>query len=133
MTEYNVKNLIKECVNDDSIKYYVGRLKTKEKHSIGIYLDGYKDERLGIKSNTIYIRVLVHWNESPGQTLLNTIEIKKKLDKLSNQIWNDRNYSIDGYEVTRLKVGTPIDVDSDENDIYERVLHLEIDFNNKEM
>ena len=49
MTEYNVKNLIKECVNDDSIKYYVGKLKTKEKHSIGVYSDGYKDERLGIK------------------------------------------------------------------------------------
>jgi hypothetical protein len=132
LTEYNVKNLIKNTIKLDTLKnYYVGILKDKEPYSLGIYSDGYSDERVGIKKNTMYLRLLVHWNDSPGQTLLNTVEIKKQLDKLSTQIWNNGSIYIDNIEITRLKCGTPIDVSHDENDIFERVLHLEIDFINE--
>ena len=128
LTEYNVKNLIKNLGITGIKHYYVGILKEKEPYSLGIYSDGYDDERVGISKNTMYLRLLVHWNESPGQTLLNTIEIKKELDKLSNKIWNDGSMTVDNIKITRLKCGTPIDVNSDENDIFERVLHLEIDY-----
>ena len=88
LTEYNVKDLIKN-LNISNIKhYYVGILKEKEDYSLGIYSDGYSDERVGITKNTMYLRLLIHWNESPGQTLLQTIEIKKQIDKLANEIWN---------------------------------------------
>lgn len=128
LTEYNVKNLIKS-LNIKSIQhYYVGILKEKEEYSLGIYSDGYSDERVGISKNTMYLRLLVHWNNSPGQTLLQTIEIKKHLDKLANEIWNKKEVIIDNIKITRLKCGTPIDVNCDENDIFERVLHLEIDY-----
>lgn len=128
LTEYNVKDLIKN-LNINGIKhYYVGILKEKEDYSLGIYSDGYSDERVGISKNTMYLRLLVHWDSSPGQTLLQTIEVKKALDRLSNEIWNGKEIEIDGIRITRLKCGTPVDVSCDENDIYERVLHLEIDY-----
>lgn len=132
LTEYNVKDLIKS-LNIKNIKhYYVGILKEKENYSLGIYSDGYSNERVGISKNTMYLRLLVHWDESPGQTLLNTITIKKEIDKLSNEIWNGKQVEIDGIKITRIKCGTPIDVNCDENDIFERVLHLEIDYISKE-
>lgn len=128
LTEYNVKDLIKN-LNISNIKhYYVGILKEKEDYSLGIYSDGYSDERVGITKNTMYLRLLIHWNESPGQTLLQTIEIKKQIDKLANEIWNGRIFEINNIKITRVKCGTPIDVNCDENEIYERVLHLEIDY-----
>jgi hypothetical protein len=131
LTEYNVKDMLKQ-LNINGVKhYYVGTLKQKEDYSLGVYSDGYSDERVDIKKNTMYIRLLVHWNESPGQTLLNSIEIKKNIDKLSEEIRKKREYEIDGIKITRLKCGTPIDVDKDENDICERVLHLEIDYINE--
>ena len=76
----------------------------------------------------MFLRLLVHWNDSPGQTLLQTIEIKKAIDRLCNEIWNGKEVKINDIKITRMKCGTQIDVDCDENDIFERVLHLEIDY-----
>lgn len=131
LTEYMVKDLIKSLNIDGIEHYYVGILKNKEEKSLGIYSDGYSDERVGISKNTMYLRLLVHWNSSPGLTLIQTIEIKKKLDELSNEIWNGKEVIVDDIRITRIKCGTPIDIDSDENDIFERVLHLEIDYVNE--
>lgn len=128
LTEYIVKDLIKSLNIAGIEHYYVGLLKEKEEKSLGIYSDGYADERVGITKNTMYLRLLVHWNESPGQTLLQTIEVKKKLDKLANEIWNGKEVKINDIKITRMKCGTPINVEADENDIFERVLHLEIDY-----
>ena len=55
----------------------------------------------------------------------------KALDKLCNEIWNRNEIKINDIKITRMKCGTPIDVDCDENDIFERVLHLEIDYVNE--
>ncbi len=131
LTEYIVKDLIKSLNITGIEHYYVGTLKEKEEKSLGIYSDGYSDERVGISKNTMYLRLLVHWNDSPGQTLLQTIEVKKALDKLCNEIWNRKEIKINDIKITRMKCGTPIDVDCDENDIFERVLHLEIDYVNE--
>jgi hypothetical protein len=128
ITEDDVKDMIKSLNISDIKHYYVGILKEKQDYSLGIYSDGYADERVGISKNTMYLRLLVHWNESPGQTLLQTIEIKKKLDKLANEIWNGKEIILNNNKITRFKCGTPIDVKCDENDIYERVLHLEVDY-----
>lgn len=128
LTEYIVKDLIKGLNIKNIEHYYVGILKEKEEKSLGIYSDGYADERVGITKNTMYLRLLVHWNESPGQTLLQTVEVKKALDKLANEIWNGKEVKINDIKITRIKCGTPIDVEADENDIFERVLHLTIDY-----
>ena len=49
--------------------------------------------------------------------MLQTIEVKKALDNLCNEIWNRKEIKINDIKITRMKCGTPIDVDCDENDI----------------
>ena len=53
LTEYIVKDLIKSLNITGIEHYYVGTLKEKEEKSLGIYSDGYSDERVGISKNTM--------------------------------------------------------------------------------
>ena len=111
--------------------YYIGRLNNKKDMSLGIYnLRGVTGEYMAIggeactKSKSKYLSLLIHGNKSKAQTetlALNTYDYLKKLrDGKVGQ--NEINY-------IQMLCDEPIDVDVDDNGIYEYVIELRLYYN----
>lgn len=129
------KMAVKE-VNDLSVKQlfksgyivadhiYIGKLDNKKEKSIGVYqLQTSNPPNIavgGLGNTQIFekaVSILVHWNKNAKETELKALELYYKL-------LNSRNFIINDNKVNyiRLLEPEPVDVGSDDSNVYERVI-----------
>ena len=122
-----VKDWLKE-VFPVAEHFYCGKLDNKKEKSIGVYQrrpSGNYNIPLGGKENKSYeekdVSVLVHWTKYSGET-------EEAAFSLFEQIRDAMDIVIGGHRVffIRLEVPEPIDVGTDDNGVYERVIWLKI-------
>ena len=108
--------------------FYIGKLDNKLEKSIGIYQrkpSGRPDIALGgldcTKTETKYISILIHWNKYADQA-------EKAAQELYDKFLNVTNLTMAGKHVNylRLEVPEPVDVGTDDNGVYERVIWLDL-------
>lgn len=109
--------------------YYCGRLDNKKNHSLGIY--SLKDDSkipLGGKENQKTLEnsfsLLIHWDNNYNNTEVKALELQEELQTIQNVKYN--NYKINFVKVSFLE---PIDVNTDDRGIYERVIELTVYYN----
>ena len=104
--------------------FYIGKLDNKKDKSIGVYqlqLENQANIAVGGLSNTkCYekaVSILIHWNRNANETELKALELYYKL-------LNSRNFKINNYKINFIKllVPEPVDVGTDDSNIYERVI-----------
>ena len=108
--------------------YYAGMLNSKKDKSFGVYQLGERRERtiaIGGSGNTKTgikgISILVHWNSSSRETENAAANLYANIAAASSPL-------IGGKKVDYIKLihDEPIDVGTDENGIFERVIELAI-------
>ena len=114
--------------------YYIGKLDNKKDKSIGIYqLKNSMPPRicLGGLENTSYeikpISILIHWNANARET-------EEFSCKLYKEILNQKSVVINGHHIKYLQLlnNEPIDVGTDDKNIYERVIELNFYYERKD-
>lgn len=116
--------------------YYCGKLDGKKEKSIGVYQrrpSGLYRVPLGGIENKSYeekdISILLHWNKYSGETekmsfaLFDAIQSVDTIDLM-----------IGAHKVAYIRMDTPepIDVGTDDNGVYERVIWIKIYYNKQE-
>lgn len=108
--------------------FYIGKLDNKKEKSIGTYqrkTSGGADIALGglqnTKTETKGVSILVHWNKYADET-------EKAAQSLYDKLLNVTDVTIAGKHVNylRLEVPEPIDVGTDDSGVYERVIWLDL-------
>lgn len=108
--------------------FYIGKLDNKKEKSIGIYQrrpSGRAEIALGglehTKTATKQVSILIHWNQYANET-------EEAAQELYDKILRSSNVTIAGKHVhyIRLEVPEPIDVGTDDNGVYERVIWLDL-------
>ena len=109
--------------------YYCGRLDNKKNHSLGIY--SLKDDckiPLGGKENQKTLEnsfsLLIHWDNNYNNTEVKALELQEELQTIQNVRY--KNYNINFIKVSFLE---PIDVNTDDRGIYERVIESTVYYN----
>ena len=99
--------------------YYIGKLDNKQMYSIGVYQRKTNVEpRIAIGGRNLAsydvksVSILIHHNQNANET-------EKRANYLFNQILKAENV------VIRLLSNEPIDVGTDDNNVYERVIELD--------
>lgn len=108
--------------------YYMGKLDAKQKKSVGVYqrknnnpprvcIGGYDNASYDVKS----ISILVHWSLDADETEVAAL-------KLFNKIKESKNVTINNIHIPYIKLlnAEPVDVGTDDNGVYERVIELDI-------
>lgn len=122
-TKLQIKQLFKsECIIADY--FYIGKLDNKKEKSIGVYqLQNNTLDNIaigGIENTKILkkpVSILIHWNKNAKETELKAFELYYKLI-------NSRNFTINNIKVNFIKmlVDEPVDVGTDNSNVYERVI-----------
>lgn len=107
--------------------YYIGKLDNKQEKSIGVYQRGRNGYRvtLGGLKNKKYekksVSILIHWNQNARETEEQALFIFEKLETI-------RQVTMGGTFVyyTMPQVEEPVDVGTDDNGVYERVIWLDL-------
>ena len=108
--------------------FYIGKLDNNLEKSIGIYQrkpSGRPDIALGglscTKTETKQFSILIHWNKYADQT-------EKAAHELYDKFLRVTDLTIAGNHVNylRLEVPEPVDVGTDDNGVYERVIWLNL-------
>lgn len=106
--------------------FYIGKIENKKERSVGIYQrqpSGSADIALGgldcTKTTRKEISVLVHWDKYANET-------EEAAQTLYDRFLHVTDLSIAGKQVDylQLDVPEPIDVGTDDNGVYERVIWL---------
>lgn len=104
--------------------FYIGKLDNKKDKSIGVYqlqTSNPPNVAIGGLSNTkIYekpVSILIHWNKNAKETELKALELYYKL-------LNSRNFNINDNKINYIKLLElePVDVGTDDSNVYERVI-----------
>ena len=108
--------------------YYIGKLDNKQENSIGIYqrktIDGPR-VAIGGRSLTSYdvksISILIHWNKNANET-------EKRAQYLYNRLFEAESVVIGGTPIKMIALlqNEPVDVGTDDNNVYERVIELDL-------
>ena len=123
-----------KTLDNKADNYYIGKLDSKKDKSIGIYqLKNSMPPRvcLGGLENTSYeikpISILIHWN-------INARETEEFSFKLYKEILNQKSVVINGHHIKYLQLlnNEPIDVGTDDKNIYERVIELNFYYERKD-
>lgn len=114
--------------------FYIGKLDNKEEKSIGVYqlqrsnppgiaVGGLSNTKTFEKS----VSILIHWNKNAKETELKALELYYKL-------LNSRNFKINNVKVNYigLLVSEPVDVGTDDKNVYERVIQATFYYEKKE-
>lgn len=107
--------------------YYIGKLDNKKDKSIGVYNGDklpYHVSLGGFESNLYDVQrftLLIHWTTHPHDTEVIANKLHEKLSSVTNININDKYI----YYINML-YNQPIDVSTDDNGIYERVIDIEI-------
>lgn len=108
--------------------YYIGKLDNKQENSIGIYqrktIDGPR-VAIGGRSLASYevksISILIHWNKNENET-------EKRAQYLYNRLFEAESVVIGGTPIKMIALlqNEPVDVGTDDNNVYERVIELDL-------
>ncbi|HGF7655209.1 MAG: minor capsid protein [Streptococcus mitis] len=108
--------------------YYIGKLDNKQENSIGIYqrktIDGPR-VAIGGRSLASYevksISILIHWNKNANET-------EKRAQYLYNRLFEAESVVIGGTPIKMIALlqNEPVDVGTDDNNVYERVIELDL-------
>lgn len=132
ITLANVRDFIKQFGIGEN--FYIGKLDNKKEKSIGIYplkrsgppvmaIGGLENSSYDIKS----ISMLIHWNKNADETEKASIDLFCQLQNNKfNEIGNTELYYI------KINVPEPIDVGTDDNGVYERVIEFDIYYKRSE-
>lgn len=121
----NIRDWLKE-LNSKVDNYYIGKLDNKKDKSIGVYqLENISPPRiaLGGLKNTFYevkgVSILIHWNSNARET-------EEFSFKLYEEILIQKSVAINGHRINYIELlnNEPIDVGTDDKNIYERVIEL---------
>lgn len=133
VNEVKLKQLtLDSCIIADH--FYIGKLDNKKNKSIGVYqLERSSPPGIAIggipntKTMEKSVSILIHWNTNAKETELKALELYYKLLNL-------RNFEINEYKVNfiRLLVPEPIDVGTDNKNVYERVIQATFYYEKKE-
>ena len=112
---------LKECIIADH--FYIGKLDNKKDKSIGVYQlrNDNPNVALGGIDNTKTLEksvsILIHWNNNAKETEQKALDLYYKMLNL-------RNFKINNFKIDYIKllVSEPVDVGTDEKNIYERVI-----------
>lgn len=112
--------------------YYIGKLDNKQEKSIGVYQRGqnkYKIPVGGLKNKTYDVKsvsILIHWNKNARETEKQALFIFEKLETI-------RQITMVGTPVyyIALQTAEPVDVGTDDDGIYERVIWMDIYYERK--
>ena len=108
--------------------YYIGKIDNKQENSIGIYqrktIDG---PRVTIGGRTLAsydvksISILIHWNKNANET-------EKRAQYLYNRLFEAESVVIGGTPIKMIALlqNEPVDVGTDDNNVYERVIELDL-------
>ena len=106
--------------------YYIGKLDSKNDKSIGVYQR--KNPAPPIKAigqPSSYeikpISVLIHWNKNADETEKTAYELYKQLTAVSSLNLNNTHV-----QFINLLQSEPVDVGTDDNGVYERVIEFDI-------
>lgn len=131
----DIKDWIKSLNYIDSSNCYIGKLDNKKEKSIGVYqlksgnrmniaIGGRDSTRTLEKS----VSILIHWNKNAKET-----------EEVSNRIYDEllesKEFVINEIKVNyiRLLVPEPIDVGTDDFNVYERVIQAIFYYENEEV
>ena len=108
--------------------YYIGKLDNNQENSIGIYqrktIDGPR-VAIGGRSLASYevksISILIHWNKNANET-------EKRAQYLYNRLFEAESVVIGGTPIKMIALlqNEPVDVGTDDNNVYERVIELDL-------
>lgn len=108
--------------------YYIGKLDNKRENSIGIYqrktIDGPR-VAIGGRSLASYdvksISILIHWNKNANET-------EKRAQYLYNRLFEAESVVIGETPIKMIALlqNEPVDVGTDDNNVYERVIELDL-------
>lgn len=108
--------------------YYIGKIDNKQENSIGIYqrktIDGPRIA-IGGRSLASYdvksISILIHWNKNANET-------EKRAQYLYNRLFEAESVVIGGTPIKMIALlqNEPVDVGTDDNNVYERVIELDL-------
>lgn len=128
LTLSDVKDWLKTLQTGEH--FYCGKIDSKPEKTIGVYQrkpSGQLRMALGGLENTSYevkqISVLVHWNQYASQTEEAAVSLFEKIRQAGESsltVGDTQVYFI------RMEVPEPIDVGTDENGVYERVIWFDM-------
>lgn len=108
--------------------YYIGKIDNKQENSIGIYQRktiGGPRVAIGGRSLASYdvksISILIHWNKNANET-------EKRAQYLYNRLFEAESVVIGGTPIKMIALlqNEPVDVGTDDNNVYERVIELDL-------
>ncbi len=108
--------------------YYIGKLDNKQENSIGIYQRKTIDApriAIGGRSLVSYdvksISVLIHWNKNANET-------EKRAQYIYNRLFEAESVVIGETPIKMISLlqNEPVDVGTDDNNVYERVIELDL-------
>lgn len=126
---------IKEWLKTLELKaehFYVGRLDNKQDKSIGVYQLNTSPPivNLGGLDYTVYeikrVTFLVHWNKNFKETEEASMELYKKLQNIQDIKINNKKIFL-----INLLVNEPVDVGTDDKNVFERVIQAEFYYEKK--
>lgn len=130
----DIRDWIKSLNYTASENCYIGKLDNKKDKSIGVYQLKTSNEvnvAIGGIDNTKTLEksvsILIHWNKNAKET-------EQKSYEIYNKFLESKEFVINNIKVNyiRLLVPEPIDVGTDEKNIYERVIQAIFYYENKE-
>lgn len=130
----DIRDWIKSLNYTASENCYIGKLDNKKEESIGVYqLNAINSPNVAIggidntKTLEKSVSILIHWNKNAKETEQKAYEIYNKLMKSTEFIVNDIKINY-----IELLTNEPVDVGTDSNNVYERVIQAVFYYENKE-
>lgn len=108
--------------------YYIGKIDNKQENSIGIYQRKTIDSprvAIGGRALASYevksISILIHWNKNANET-------EKRAQYIYNRLFEAESVVIGGTPIKMIALlqNEPVDVGTDDNNVYERVIELDL-------
>ena len=130
----DIRDWIKTLNHTASDNHYIGKLDNKKDKSIGVYQLKTSNEAnvaVGGIDNTKTLEksvsILIHWNTNAKET-------EQKAYEIFNDLLTKKNFEINNIKVNYIKllVPEPVDVGTDEKNIYERVIQATFYYEKKE-
>lgn len=121
----NIRDYVKSLGIGDN--FYIGKLDNKQEKSIGIYQLGRRAPVSAIGGLSSYevksISILIHWTKNADETEKAAFELYKKLEAAKKEVLIIGSTQI---QFINMLQSEPVDVGTDDNLVYERVIEIEI-------
>lgn len=130
----DIRDWIKSLNYTASENCYIGKLDNKKDKSIGVYQLKTSNEANiaigGIDNTKTFeksVSILIHWNKNAKET-------EQKSQEIYNKLLTSKDFIINDIKVNyiRLLISEPVDVGTDDKNIYERVIQAIFYYENKE-